>query len=147
MYPLYRDIRDRLGVPIWHDQHGVPRYDEFHPSLLGIHDDWACHFLVRCPSCGEMFPCAVGFNALSYIASQVNFIDLFDKRSSPEEMLPCFVGWGDAPYHPYPTGQCAGTTMGADVCAILSVWYRDSEWGKVEISLGLANSLCGYDHT
>lgn len=32
MYPLYRDLRERLGTPKWIDREGVPRYSDFTPD-------------------------------------------------------------------------------------------------------------------
>jgi hypothetical protein len=49
MYPLYKDLRERLGEPLWHDAEGVPRYAPFEPSLLGIYDRWAVLFVPFAP--------------------------------------------------------------------------------------------------
>ena len=98
MYPIYRDLRDKLGEPIWHDEHGVPRYAEFHPSLLGIYDDWAVLFVVRCQSCGMCFDCASGLATMSELSrypGKPRFT--FEERNDSMKVLPLIVGWGDAP--------------------------------------------------
>jgi hypothetical protein len=146
MYPIYRDIRDRLGEPLWHDQHGVPRYDEFHPSYLGIYDDWAVLFVVECQACGQRFHCAHGLSSINLcIKSHMGDAAFaFEDKDDPSVVLPHIVGWGDAPWHG--TQQCAGTTMSSDVVGILQVWKKESHgWTQVDISLELANRLCGIE--
>lgn len=55
MYRLYRDIRDKLGEPLWHDEHGVPRYVAFHPSMCGVYDVHVALLEIECQGCGEHF--------------------------------------------------------------------------------------------
>lgn len=133
MYPVYRDLRLRLGVPLWHDQHGVPRYDKFHPDLLGIYDEWAAAFLVQCQSCQETFPCATGQPNLIFVNGQPEFI------SDVETFLEQYVHWGDAPWHDGES-QCAGTTMSTSIVKLLSVWHRTSgDWVELEITQDMTN--------
>ena len=96
MYPLYRDIRERLDEPDWHDQNGVPRYGKFHPKMLGIYDDWAVLFQVRCQSCGRLFPCAVGISTIHYMMKNPGKL-AFEDREDVEKILDLIVYWGDAP--------------------------------------------------
>lgn len=150
MYPLYKDIRERLGEPLWHDQDGVPRYAEFNPQLLGIYDDWACLFVVECQSCSRQFKCAAGLSVVhycmkNYLHDKSKWDEMTGKRDDAEFVLPHLIGWGDAPWHD-DERQCAGTTMSTDVVAILEVWHRkNSEWKRVTISHELANSLLGFE--
>lgn len=154
MYPIYRDLRERLGAPLWHDTYGVPRYAVFNPSLLGIYNDWTVLFLVQCQSCAMRFPCAAGVSTLKYVISALeknrdNPDFTISDREDMSKVLERMVGWGDAPWHTSEgvqdsfDGQCAGTTMKTDIVAILEVWHKeDFEWKKVDCPLELANRLC-----
>ena len=62
MYPVYADLREKLGAPSWHDKHGVPRHCEFHPTMLDVYDDWAVMMEVECQACGKTFACAGHFS-------------------------------------------------------------------------------------
>jgi hypothetical protein len=128
MYPVYRDIRDRLGAPLWCDNHGVPRYDEFHPKYLGIYDDYAALFLVQCQSCHQTFPCAIGSRRYRINNNQMHVLnDIYD-------FLEQYVSWGDAPWHDNNV-QCAGTTMSSSVVKLLSVWEKvRGDWEQIEIT-------------
>jgi len=128
MYPVYRDIREKLGTPMWHDSNGVPRYAEFHPKYLGVYDYYAAHFLVQCQSCLQTFPCATGSQNYRFHNNEVVMIDdIF-------AFLEQYVSWGDAPWHD-DDSQCAGTTMSSSVVKLLSVWERkNSDWEPLEIT-------------
>lgn len=130
MYPLYKDIRTKLGEPVWIDQHGVPRYEPFHPELLGIYDKWALEIEVKCQSCHQLFLCAAGsdeyeFNPATKSMNHFKTVDDAINRLS---------GWGDAPWHTHKgdqdkfDGQCAGTTMCSDSREI-RLWRRDHQNG------------------
>lgn len=131
MYPLYRDIRERLGPPVWIDKHGVPRYSDFSPQEASeIYCDWVALMTVKCQSCGKTFQCA---NSASYVNL---FIERrygrFPSENTAKEMVPCIAGWGDAPWHDQYgdecgfESQCAGTTMTTDF-ENLRVWFRDRD--------------------
>lgn len=131
MYPIYRDLRERLGEPLWHDRNGVPRYAEFHPSLLGIYDKYAALFLVECQACGKVFPCAAGTRAYlinTHGAVTTSFIP------TAQDSLRFLIEWGDAPWHDE-DDQCSGTTMTTSIVDVLSVWERPSfeDWRIVEV--------------
>lgn len=142
VYPLYSDIRERLGEPLWHDEHGVPRYAPFHPSLLGVYDDRAALFEVMCQSCGRIFPCAAGTTRLWPIMAG---------KGTEEETLDAtlrrIIGWGDAPWHTHEGGgQCAGTTMATTIAGIVSVWEKiDHEWQQVEMTNSQVREILGDD--
>lgn len=154
MYPVYEDIR-RMGeeagrLVLWHDGHGVPRFEAFDPALLGIYDDWAALFTVRCQACGEEFDCADGSvwsdllrsMALDEAACQ----EAFERKGDPAYRLPLLVSWGDAPWHG--ERQCSGTTMTTEIVAIKGAWHRGSTiesfgWEPVEIPDDLRTSLLG----
>jgi len=144
MYPIYRDLRDKLGKPLWHDQYGVPRYAPFEPDLLGIYDDWAVLFVVQCQACGRHFDCASGLAVAHTVMSRGDYDEgKFAKLNTLEGALEELVYWGDAPWHD-DDNQCSGTTMSSDVAAIKEVWKKDrGDWAQVEVPLKLANQICG----
>lgn len=157
MYPLYKDLRERLGEPLWHDAHGVPRYAPFEPKLLGIYDKWAVLFLVECQACKKQFKCAAGtepfMDAIRRDPTRKWEDGDFEKLQEPMTVIDSVLGWGDAPWHTATgaedqfNGQCAGTTMGTGVVAILEVWHRPSysEWERFELSSSQANTLLCHD--
>jgi hypothetical protein len=136
MYPLYKDIREKLGAPLWHDSHGVPRYAEFHPSLLGVYDEYAVLFLVQCQSCHQVFPCAVGHSKHVFTSEMKVLKDV-------HEFIQDYVGWGDAPHHE-DIPQCAGTTMSTSVVKLLSVWEKNRHWEQVEITQSMTDLVTDY---
>lgn len=132
MYPVYRDIREKLGTPLWHDSHGVPRYAEFHPKFLGIYDDYAALFYVQCQACSQLFPCASG-------TPKYQFTKTPHVIENIENFLDEYVGWGDAPWHDEDK-QCSGTTMSTSIVKLLSVWERISgEWVQREITQSMTD--------
>ena len=138
MYPVYKDIREKLGIPIWHDSNGVPRYAEFHPRLLGVYDEYAALFLVECQSCRQVFPCAVGVAKCTLRDREIKRLD------NVYDFIQKHVFWGDAPYHDYPQ-QCAGTTMSTSIVKLISVWERHSgEWEKIEITQDMTDLVTDY---
>lgn len=152
MYPLYTDLRERLGEPLWHDSHGVPRYAPFHPTMLGVYDDWAALFEVTCCGCGQRFECGAGMHALGVTLRRSNrgqeslegLTSDEDRRRWLERVhaeLDCpkgatdhLVDWGDAPWHTLPEGgQCPGTTMGVDLGPVLQLWHKvRGEWVRAD---------------
>lgn len=125
MYRLYEDIRDRLGEPKWHDEQGVPRYCDFHPSQCGIYDRWVALLEIACQSCGQRF-------LVSDSYSQMDLIQAAMRRGgniaeSPE--LPNATNYGadfsfgDAPWHG--ERQCAGTTMTTETLRVVEFWTKD----------------------
>ncbi len=134
MYPIYKDIRNRLGAPLWHDSYGVPRYDEFHPKLLGIYDKYAVLFLVQCQTCHQLFPCAFGMPGYHFVNDKFDIIDNVDDFLK-------YVTWGDAPYHEEEQ-QCSGTTMSTSIVKLLSVWSQESgKWESLEITQAMTDAI------
>lgn len=147
MYPLYKDLRTKLGTPLWHDATGVPRYDAFHPDLLGIYDKWAALFLVECQSCGKLFKCARGLSLMS--GGMSGMTKIFEDIKTAEGALKHLIMWGDAPWHNFEgdetafDGQCAGTTMSTSVVDILEVWHcLRSEWLNLTIEPQMLTEFC-----
>lgn len=141
MYPLYQDLREKLGAPHWIDQHGVPRYKPFHPDLLGIYDRWAVMFEVECQACRKRFRCAGGVSRLHIVRTPLEKVKVITIETI-EQALDHLVSWGDAPWHDADgdeagfSSQCVGTTMTTAIPVIVEVWHYDAigEWSLVDIS-------------
>lgn len=117
MWPDYQDIRSRLGDPLWWDEHGVPRYEPFHPKLCDIYARFAALIEVSCQNCCRRFPVGV---------SQPEF-RLFPTVRQVEPPTQESIGWfhyGDPPRH-----ECPGDTMNVDSLRILEFWRRGEETG------------------
>lgn len=131
MYQPYLDIMDRLGVPLWWDENGVPRYEPFEPRLCAdIYNRYCALIEIRCQACGKLFPVASSWSikaSPSWAESDVVW-DESGKIARPKSGFPTpdnsgFCGYGDAPFHPL-DGQCSGTTMMTDVVRVLQFWTR-----------------------
>ena len=154
MYPAYRDLREKLGAPIWTDSNGVPRYAKFHPKLLGVYDTFAILFDVQCQSCGMRFDCANGTNPIHAWLRRNKRLDTpvpsNAELNDPMRVFDELLGWGDAPYHDEQghedtdDGQCSGVCMSTDIVAILGAWIKkDFEWERYELTLAQGNQLLG----
>lgn len=139
MYPTYRDIRTKLGAPLWTDQYGVPRYDEFSPELASeIYDDWVALLEVKCQSCEKVFTCSTCVAKFQMVIKRKDIV-------TEEDIISQLIGWGDAPWHTFEgdeasmDGQCAGTTMTTSVIGA-KVWRKDRfDW--IEVDRGLYEKL------
>lgn len=150
MYPLYKDIREGLGTPIWIDEYGVPRYREFAPvDAARIYGDWVVLMQVECQSCGKIFHCSNSLATHSYFTKYMrdDLEKSFAKRHDPEFVLPLLIFWGDAPWHTHGghqarfDGQCAGTTMSSDVLSVRA-WHKfDAGWEEVEVPIPVMKDL------
>src|SRR5579875_874086 len=92
--PDYRDINRRLGEPLWYDEHGVPRYDPFHPDLCGVYNDFVALMLVACQSCGRRFRVAWG---VSTAASKLRHEGRAPRLPTAQDSGS--FGYGDPPRH------------------------------------------------
>lgn len=117
MLRAYDDITRRLGVPLWWDDQGVPRYDGFTPQQCGIYDDYIAYCLIRCQACMQTFQVA---NA---------------KRRITSSDLPMgtLLSWeyGDPPAHDSREGhgRCSGMTMNSILVQIIEFWeHGDRGW-------------------
>jgi hypothetical protein len=132
MYQPYIDILDRLGNPLWWDEHGVPRYEAFTPRLCSdIYADFAALLEIQCQECDRTFPVASSWNLVE------NALDRSEKNPPQDCKLPHDgdagdFTYGDAPWHdsnPEGKGQCGGTTMTTFVVRILQFYKRDvGDW-------------------
>ena len=94
MLPDYRDIASRLGPSLWWDDHGVPRYDPFHPDLCGVYDGYVALLQIACQSCGRRFLVASGISRSwrpLRVGSRPPALPTANDTSS--------LGYGDPPRH------------------------------------------------
>ena len=122
MLPDYADIRKRIDEdPLWYDEHGVPRYDPFRPSMLGIYDDLAILMVIECQSCGTPFKVGLGKQRA------------LERAFGSDASLPTEHGVGSWHYGDPPRGCCAaGATMNSVPRRVLEAWKRKGvDWVRV----------------
>jgi hypothetical protein len=143
MNTSYQDITDKLGEPVWYDEHCVPRYCEFHPFECDPYAQWVSLVRRKCQSCGKIFLIATSWYNLSrrtFTLSPRN-LELYEQnKNNPEWMLTfCLLGGGDPPYH-----GCIGDTMCSEFEDLISLWHKDhdsSNWRIQELSPEFLQSL------
>jgi len=119
MLPDYFDIIKRAGTPDWYDNHGVPRYGEFNPDMLGVYDKFAVLVRIACQACDQEFLVGCGYRDYEFRFSG----DIHE--NSLEEITKNFH-YGDPPRHGL---TClAGDTMNCIDLVILEAWEKDSTW-------------------
>lgn len=123
MLPSYSDIRALTDAePIWFGGNGVPRYEPFSPSLLGVYDTIAVLAEIECQSCAKLLLVGEG-SPRHCVRSEHGNVTLVEK--SLETLARDFV-FGDPPRH-YCSG--AGETMSCIERHIVEAWERvDDEW-------------------
>lgn len=113
----YRDIRDRAGDPVWHDEYGVPRYCDFTPrEIADIYGDEVCLLLIRCQNCGREFRVALSWG----VHDRVSGISPLAER----------VSEGTVHYGDPPNVECcpAGPTMNSIPVRVLEFWRRGDDF-------------------
>jgi hypothetical protein len=112
MKPYYEDILTRItSNPIWWDEHGVPRYNEFAPVCMDI---YACEnvlLLIRCQHCGRQFQ--VGLSA--DWNAEISLAQLIEKGT---------ISYGDPPQV-----KCclAGASTNSESIKVLQYWAKDAD--------------------
>lgn len=123
MHHDYADIRNLIPmVPLWYDEHAVPRYRIFHPThLANIYANEAVLAEIECQACGQRFKVAFARSSMD------------DYLSNPQPTLTTLIceqalGYGDPPN----IGCCAaGPTMNSDMRRVLEYWTRrDLDWER-----------------
>lgn len=134
MLEAYRDIRKRIPEPPkWFDEHGVPRYDDFHPSLSpNVYADEVLLYEIACQACGERFLVEENW-------SRLNLPDIVAGRKTPslsERVRSADIHYGDPPCF---GGDCmAGATMNCEDIKTVQFWRRDHRaWQRVAELEGL----------
>jgi hypothetical protein len=130
MLPAYDDIRSRIAEPpLWHDRHGVPRYEPFKPQMLGVYDDLAVLAEIACQRCAKRFLVGAGWTRLDVFADPIVVRKLADLAES--------FDYGDPPRHAVDAGRCAGETMSSDVVQIVEAWERVGlDWVRLDLRCG-----------
>lgn len=112
MLPDYDDIKKRIQEPpLWYDQNGVPRYDKFHPSMLGIYDSYAILVRISCQDCLTQFLVSHGWNPYTYIWQSQHVPTM-------EEVIDLYH-YGDPPRH-----GCTGDTMNCHDHEVVEAWEQ-----------------------
>ncbi len=141
MLPDYSDITRRIATaPRWYDDSGVPRYDPFHPRMLGVYDQVAVLLRIGCQSCGRGFDVGLGYRHIEVVMHG----DVVER--STEEIVAA-ASFGDPPRHDYgEMGRCAGETMSSIEVAITEVWEKvDCEWARRADLEGAVPGSCVQD--
>jgi len=126
----YSDILTRLGPPLWWDELGVPRYDDFSPQLIAFpSNNQAALIEIACQSCGQTFQ-------VSLSSSQEEFFKAAQAR---------LLKYGDPPV----AGCCElGATMNSEPRKILQFWKREKRnWQRQEGLEGPLECLWAKENT
>lgn len=122
MKQAYLDIIDKLGTPLWWDEVGCPRYNEFYPDLCNnIYAKEATLVLIECQACRFKFNvCFSCDNHPIFLRGQ------FVKNSSlAEHIRNKTIDYCDPPNY-----CCqSGATMTSNSIAVIQYWKRENfEW-------------------
>lgn len=128
MLESYDDIRKRIPEPPkWFDTHGVPRYDEFHPSLSpNVYAHEVLLYEIACQSCGARFRVEANWSRYDLISMA---------RDAPNPSLSERVRRQEIHYGDPPCWECAaGATMNCIDLRTVQFWSRDNaarKWTRV----------------
>jgi hypothetical protein len=120
MHHHYSDITDKLGPPLWYDEHAVPRYVQFAPEeTANIYAAQCALVEIACQGCGIGFLVAMSWDYM--------------KRREPlaKRVVDRSIHFGDPPN----TGCCAGTTMNCIDKRVIEFWVRTKkgfEWKRIK---------------
>ena len=124
MLPDYKDITDRITeTPQWYDEHGVPRYEPFHPDMLGIYDSEAALISIECQNCGEPFLVGIGFNKMEIFSREGHYA-----RPTAKDIMS--YHYGDPPRH-----NCIGDTMNVISRKVVEFWVKHEEGVDLETNV------------
>lgn len=135
MHQSYRDIREKLGEPVWWDEYGVPRYCQFQPRCAAnIYAHEVTLLEIACQACGRLF----------HVADAGNILDFSPDRPTLRQAIENgTIHYGDPPN----VGCCpAGATMNCEDLRVLEYWYKDYtagiwDWTRVpELEVWLPDS-------
>lgn len=125
MYHPYFDIREKLGEPLWHDEHGVPRYVPFGPEHVGVYYRYIALLEIHCQACDRPYLVADAYDQMQIFKNSGNTTCKLEDLDGamPTASGSGWFGYGDAPWHD--DEQCAGTTMTTSVYRIVEFWTHD----------------------
>jgi len=123
MWAKYEDITSRLGNPLWHDEHGVPRYDQFTRELVAdIYAREIALVEIQCQACLKRFDVAFSYAPMQQVSNP-------NLPSLSEEVTDDTLHYGDPPRHDDPGGHgCAGETMNCNDLRVLQFWQMNQEY-------------------
>jgi len=115
MYPDYADIRDRLGTPVWFDEHRVPRYCAFDPNRIAhFYASETALLSISCVICRQEYIVAISMRA--------------HKPKLSEMINGRVLDYGDLP-----NANCCGNPhMSSEPRRVLQYWRRplSGEWRR-----------------
>src|SRR5258708_4267731 len=105
MHENYADILSKVPTaPMWYDQNGAPRYDEFQPQLCpDVYSNAVGLFLITCQGCGRAFHVEL-------------HTSVFDRLN---ELSPRAGHYGDPPRHKVEGQGCVGESMNCNDQSVL----------------------------
>ena len=123
MHVYYRDILNRISAsPLWFDEHAVPRYDLFSPTLCDIYANEAALVLIICQGCHNPF-----FVAFSK--------DRYSPLSLRDRIKNGSLHYGDPPN----IGCCpSGPTMNCEDIKVVAYYQQENHKWKRDSSLEIA---------
>lgn len=124
MKPIYLDIVEKLGEPLWWDNYGVPRYTEFDPKLIFgmVSPRYIAFMEIACQECGKLFKVASVFDPFEhYLLYKQDDVKLPNQKDVGD------FHYGDPPYH---IEDClAGYCESSIPVRILEFWVREGiDW-------------------
>ena len=150
MHHHYLDIRKQIPtqIPLWFDEHAVPRYDAFTPGQLAdIYADECCLAEIACQSCGHCFSVAFSVSMMSKmkyhwrklgcIVSSDNITPEQIKKARVrdfinDDRLANDIRNGSLHYGDPPNIECcpAGPTMNREMLKVIEYWKKGKhhEW-------------------
>ena len=115
MKESYLDILSRIDKePIWFDQNGTPRYDEFHPDYCpNIYANLVVLMRISCQACGRIFDVELHYSPCWGSM----------RKSHPPKKW----HYGDPPSH-----GCVGDSMNCEDIEVLQAWMREGcgDWKR-----------------
>lgn len=114
----YRDIIDKLGEPLWWDEHAVPRYCGFSPrEIAGVYASNCVLLLIECQDCGAPFPVCMADDPYS------------TPTALQEAVEADAIHYGDPPN----TDCCAaGSTMNSVPRRVMEFWTRNAGFAMLD---------------
>jgi hypothetical protein len=128
----YRDIIDKLGPPLWWDEHAVPRYCPFSPDeCANIYADEVVLLEIACQSCGAIFRVAMSSSRFQRICEAAKYENELFAKEVEEQKLCDDISEKLLHYGDPPNNHCcpAGPTMNCIDRRVLEYWKREKqEW-------------------
>lgn len=122
-----------VATPLWHDEHGTPRFAPHHPELCAdIYAREVALLEIACQGCERRFRVQVSVSAHDFLRAH-------DAAMTLESLITTgIIHYGDPPN----VGCCpSGPTMSANDLRVLEYWrHTDGAWSRIaglEVSLNV----------